>query len=101
MAIAAGVEHAGGDAPAVIAADLQDPPECFLDMPERDRFMRGMAAWIGFRQEPPPRPKPAARPGAGSPLRPTGSPPSCAANGPSSLRRIGPVITDDYELGLA
>ena len=24
----------------------------FLDMPERDRFVRGMVAWTGFRQEP-------------------------------------------------
>ena len=26
----------------------------FLDMPERDRFVRGMVAWTGFRQEPVP-----------------------------------------------
>ena len=26
--------------------------DAFLAMPERDRFMRGMVAWIGFRQEP-------------------------------------------------
>ena len=26
----------------------------FLSMPERDRFMRGMVAWAGFRQEPVP-----------------------------------------------
>ena len=116
-AIAAGVEHAAGDALAIIDADLQDPPELLLDMlerwrggadavygvrthregetvfkrwaarafyrainrlsdvaipldtgyfrlmdrkvadallamPERDRFMRGMMAWTGFRQEP-------------------------------------------------
>jgi glycosyltransferase involved in cell wall biosynthesis len=25
--------------------------DCFLAMPERDRFVRGMFAWIGFRQE--------------------------------------------------
>jgi hypothetical protein len=24
--------------------------DCFLAMPERDRFVRGMFAWIGFRQ---------------------------------------------------
>jgi dolichol-phosphate mannosyltransferase len=24
--------------------------DCFLEMPERDRFVRGMFAWIGFRQ---------------------------------------------------
>ena len=117
VAIAAGVEHAGGDVLAIIDADLQDPPELLLDMlerwrggadavhgvrthregetafkrwtsrafyrlinrlsdvaipldtgyfrlldrkvadallamPERDRFMRGMVAWTGFRQEP-------------------------------------------------
>ena len=116
-AIAAGVEHAGGDALAIIDADLQDPPEllpemmerwrggadvvygvrthregetafkrwtsrafyrvinhlsdvaipldtghfrlmdrkvadALLAMPERDRFMHGMVAWTGFRQEP-------------------------------------------------
>lgn len=26
--------------------------DALLAMPERDRFMRGMAAWVGFRQEP-------------------------------------------------
>ena len=26
--------------------------DAFLEMPERDRFVRGMVAWIGFRQEP-------------------------------------------------
>ncbi len=117
MALTAGVAEAGGEAVAVIDADLQDPPEiiaemlerwrrgvdvayglrpdregetafkrwtsrayyrllaritdvaipldtgefrlmdravvdAFLAMPERDRFMRGMIAWAGFRQEP-------------------------------------------------
>ena len=26
--------------------------DAFLSMPERDRFIRGMVAWLGFRQEP-------------------------------------------------
>ena len=26
--------------------------DCFLAMPERDRSVRGMFAWIGFRREP-------------------------------------------------
>lgn len=26
--------------------------EAFLDMPERDRFVRGMVSWLGFEQEP-------------------------------------------------
>jgi polyisoprenyl-phosphate glycosyltransferase len=117
IAVTAGLQHSGGDAVAVIDADLQDPPEvllemvqrwrdgvdvaygarldregessfkkvtaklfyrlinrlsdvaipldtgdfrlmdrrvvdAFLDMPERDRFVRGMVAWVGFRQEP-------------------------------------------------
>ena len=26
--------------------------DAFLAMPERDRFVRGMVAWTGFRQEP-------------------------------------------------
>lgn len=26
--------------------------DAFLSMPERDRFVRGMVAWLGFRQEP-------------------------------------------------
>jgi dolichol-phosphate mannosyltransferase len=26
--------------------------DALLDMPERDRFVRGMVAWVGFRQEP-------------------------------------------------
>jgi polyisoprenyl-phosphate glycosyltransferase len=115
LAVSAGLEHAAGDAIAIIDADLQDPPECIgqmlerwrdgydvvygqrvsregesafklatarlfyrglnslsdvempLDvgdfrlidravaqaicaMPERDRFLRGMFAWAGFRQ---------------------------------------------------
>ena len=37
VAIAAGVEHAGGDVLAIIDADLQDPPELLLDMLERWR----------------------------------------------------------------
>jgi dolichol-phosphate mannosyltransferase len=117
IAVTAGLEHAEGDAVAVIDADLQDPPEALLDMvaawrggadvayavrverdgeswfklvtarafyrlinrmsdtaipldtgdfrlmdrrvvngllamPERDRFLRGMVAWVGYRQEP-------------------------------------------------
>lgn len=117
VAVTAGLEHARGDAVAVIDADLQDPPEVILEMvarwregahvaygeraeragetrfklwtaktfyrllnrlspvripadagdfrlmdrrvvdallsmPERDRFLRGMVAWVGFRQEP-------------------------------------------------
>lgn len=117
VAVTAGLEHAKGDAIAIIDADLQDPPEvilemlerwqqgvdvaygvraeregetafklwtakifyrfinylsdtaipldtgdfrlmdrqavnALLEMPERDRFVRGMVAWIGFRQEP-------------------------------------------------
>ena len=117
IAVSAGLAEAGGDAVAVIDADLQDPPEVLLRMlehwrdgadvvygvrsaregetalkrwtasafyrllgrladvsipldtgdfrlmdrravdvllamPERDRFVRGMVAWIGFRQEP-------------------------------------------------
>jgi dolichol-phosphate mannosyltransferase len=117
IAVAAGLEHAAGDAVVLIDADLQDPPEvipamverwragvdvaygaragregesplklwtaktfgrtlnrladvdipldagdfrlmdrrvvdALLAMRERDRFVRGMVAWIGFRQEP-------------------------------------------------
>ncbi len=117
VATSAGLAEAGGDAVAVIDADLQDPPEillrmlerwregvdvaygvrsaregetifrrwtaaafyrlldrladvsipldtgdfrlmdrkvvdAFLAMPERSRFVRGMVAWVGFRQEP-------------------------------------------------
>ena len=26
--------------------------DAFIEMPERDRFVRGMVAWVGFRQEP-------------------------------------------------
>jgi glycosyltransferase involved in cell wall biosynthesis len=117
IAVAAGLEHAAGDAVVLIDADLQDPPEvipemverwragvdvvygarteregetalklwtaktfcrtlnrlsdvdipldtgdfrlmdrkvvdALLAMPERDRFVRGMVAWVGFRQEP-------------------------------------------------
>jgi len=116
VAVTAGLEHARGDAVAIIDADLQDPPEvilemlerwrhgvdvaygarterqgetafklwtsrtfyrlinrlsdtpipldtgdfrlmdrrvvdAFLRMPEQDRFVRGMLAWTGFRQE--------------------------------------------------
>lgn len=115
-ALSAGLDHATGDAVAVIDADLQDPPEVIAEfvarwragadvayglrrhrqgesrfklftahayyrlmgqvaeadipfdagdfrlldravvdaiaaMPERDRFVRGMVAWVGFRQE--------------------------------------------------
>jgi dolichol-phosphate mannosyltransferase len=115
MAITAGLEHASGDAVAIIDADLQDPPEvilefiqkwmdgydvvygvraeregetafklwtakafyrciaclsdtripvdtgdfrlmdrrvvnALLEMPERDRFVRGMVSWLGFSQ---------------------------------------------------
>jgi glycosyltransferase involved in cell wall biosynthesis len=117
IAVAAGLEHASGEAVVLIDADLQDPPEvipemverwragvdvaygarteregetplklwtaktfcrtlnrlsdvdipldtgdfrlmdrkvvdALLAMPERDRFVRGMVAWVGFRQEP-------------------------------------------------
>jgi polyisoprenyl-phosphate glycosyltransferase len=119
FAVTAGLEHAAGDAVALIDADLQDPPEVLCDMlehwrrgadvaygvrmaregetalklwtakvfyrtinrmsdipipldtgdfrlmdrtvvdallamPERDRFVRGMVAWVGFRQQPVP-----------------------------------------------
>lgn len=119
VAVTAGLEHAAGDAVAIIDADLQDPPEvikamlerwhtgvdvaygirterqgetafkrwtaklfyrsinrmsdtpipldtgdfrlmdrkvvdALLNMPEKDRFVRGMVAWLGFRQEPVP-----------------------------------------------
>jgi glycosyltransferase involved in cell wall biosynthesis len=115
VAVTAGLEHAAGDAVAIIDADLQDPPEvipemiarwrdgydvvygartdrpgettfklwtaklfyrlinrlseinipldtgdfrlldrkvveALLAMPERDRFLRGMVTWVGFRQ---------------------------------------------------
>lgn len=53
----------------------------------------------GVRRRRPPWPKPAARPGTGSPPRPTGSPPSRSANGPPSPRRLTSTVTDDYELG--
>jgi len=60
-AITAGMDAASGDAVIVMDADLQDPPEvvgqmiekvleAFCAMPEQERFVRGMFAWLGFRQ---------------------------------------------------
>src|SRR5215471_12152220 len=75
LAISAGFDYARGDAVVVLDADLQDPPEVVADMlaryregydvvhavrrrlvltlralRESSRFVRGMVAWVGFRQ---------------------------------------------------
>jgi polyisoprenyl-phosphate glycosyltransferase len=49
--------------------------DCFLAMPERDRFVRGMFAWIGFRQGTATfdRPPPAAGDSKYSPRKMSGS----------------------------
>ena len=65
----------------------------------RSNIRGATASPTGYSQTPPPWPKPVARLGTGSPQRPTGSLPSCAASGPTSLRRPGPGIMDDYEFG--
>ena len=43
--------------------------DCFLAMPERDRFVRGMFAWIGFRQANGDLRSPAARRGESANIR--------------------------------
>ena len=53
------------------------------------------ASPTGCSPTPPQRSKPVARLGTGSPPRLTGLPPSCAANGVPSSRRLRTVITDD------
>jgi polyisoprenyl-phosphate glycosyltransferase len=49
MAITAGIEHASGDAVAIIDADLQDPPEVILDF--LDKWMDGFDVVYGVRTE--------------------------------------------------
>jgi dolichol-phosphate mannosyltransferase len=49
MAITAGIEHAAGDAVAVIDADLQDPPEVILEFVEK--WMDGYDVVYGVRTE--------------------------------------------------
>ncbi len=49
MAITAGIEHASGDAVAIIDADLQDPPEVILDF--LDKWMDGYDVVYGVRTE--------------------------------------------------
>ena len=49
MAITAGIEHASGDAVAIIDADLQDPPEVILDF--LDKWMDGVDVVYGVRTE--------------------------------------------------
>src|SRR5579883_1426955 len=77
IAISAGLDHARGEAIIIIDSDLQDPPEvipelvarwragaevvyaqrrqrvadALIAMREHHRFMRGLSAWVGFRQE--------------------------------------------------
>jgi glycosyltransferase involved in cell wall biosynthesis len=49
MAITAGLEHAGGDAVAIIDADLQDPPEVLADFVAK--WMEGFQVVYGVRTE--------------------------------------------------
>ena len=49
MAITAGLEHAAGDAVAIIDADLQDPPEVLADFVAK--WMEGLQVVYGVRAE--------------------------------------------------
>ena len=52
--LTAGLNYASGDAVVLMTADLQDPPELKVyeavrGMEERNRFIRGLFAWVGFK----------------------------------------------------